>query len=178
MSGLELRPGPDEYAEHYHRYVQLVPDGHIVGTLEMQLQESLDFLHGPAAARADFAYSPGKWTIKQVVGHVADAELIFIVRALRIARADRTPQPAFDENAYVDNANFTERQYHGLVDDFAAIRHTSVRFFRGLPPEAWDLRGIASEHEISVRALAWIIAGHDIHHRRILQERYLPPGQA
>ena len=177
MPGLELRPGPDEYAEHYHRYVQLVPDGHIVGTLEMQLEEAVEFLHGPAAACADFAYAPGKWTVKQVIGHVADAELIFMARALRMARADRTPLPSFDENAYVENANFPERQYHGLVDDFAALRHASVRFFRGLAPEAWTRRGIASGHEISVRALAWIIAGHELHHRRIIQERYLTPGQ-
>ncbi len=173
MPALEQRPAPDEYAEHYHHYVELVPDGHIVGTLEMQIEEAIEFLHGPAATRPDFAYAPGKWTVKQVIGHVADAELIFLSRALRIARSDRTPQPAFDENAYVDNANFAERQYHGLVDDLGANRHASVRFFRGLSPEMWARRGIASGHEISVRAIAWIIAGHEIHHRRILQERYL-----
>lgn len=173
MPGLEIRPTPEEYPQHYHVYVSQVPDGHIVATLEMQLEEAVAFLHGPAAARADFAYGPGKWTVKQVVGHVADAERIFSTRALRMARADRTPLPSFDENAYVENADFQDRQYHGIVEEFAAVRHASVRLFRGLSAEAWARRGIASGNEISVRALAWIIAGHELHHRRILRERYL-----
>ncbi len=178
MPGLELRPAPDEYPEHFQRYIDLVPDGHILATLEMQLEEAVAFLHGPAGVHPDFAYAPGKWTVKQVVGHVADTEQIFATRALRIARADATPLPSFDENAYVQHASFQDRQYHGLVDDFAAVRHATVRLLRGLPAEAWKRRGTVSGHEIGVRAIAWIIAGHELHHRRILQERYLQAGVA
>jgi hypothetical protein len=174
MPALELRPGPTEYAEHYRTYVDQVPEGHIVATLELQVEDTLALLRSPAvAAKADYAYGPGKWTIKQVVGHVTDAERIFTIRALRFARADTTPLPAFDENAYVDQGGFEERPLAGLIDDFAAVRHASIRLFRSFSAEAWERWGVASGKDISVRALAWITAGHELHHRRILQERYL-----
>ncbi len=174
MPALAQRPAPTEYAEHYRTYVDLVPEGHVVATLELQIEDTLALLRGPAvAARADFAYAPGKWTIKQVVGHITDAERIFTARALRFARADKTPLPSFDENAYVAHAGFEDRPLAGLVDDLAAVRHASVRLFRGFSAEAWQRWGIASGKDISVRALAWITAGHELHHRRILETRYL-----
>ncbi len=169
---LEQRPAQTDFAEHYRTYVELVPAGHIVATLELQIEDTLALLRGPAAAeRADYAYAPGKWTLKQVIGHITDAERIFTTRALRFARRDPTPLPSFDEKAYVDHGGFEDRPLAGLVDDLAAIRHATVRLFRSFSADVWDLRGIASGHEITPRALAWITAGHELHHRRILEER-------
>ncbi len=172
MPALEQRPTPADFAEHFRTYVELVPAGHVVATLELQIEDTLALLRGPLAERAEFAYAPGKWTVKQVVGHIADAERVFTARALRFARGDATPLPSFDENAYVAHAGFEDRPLAGLIDDFAAVRHATVRLFRSLPTEAWDRRGLASGKEISVRALAWITAGHELHHRRILEQRY------
>jgi hypothetical protein len=173
MPGLEQRPAADEYTEFYAGYVHLVPDGHIVATLELQIEDTLALLRGPAADRADHAYAPGKWTVKQVIGHLGDVERLMSCRALRFARHDSTPLPGFDENTYVETAGFEDRPVHGLIDDFAVVRQGTVRMFRGLPGEAWSRHGTANGKDVSVRALAWIIAGHELHHLRILQERYL-----
>ena len=173
-AALEQRPATADFAEHYRTYVEQVPAGHIVATLELQIEDTLALLRGPAvAARADDAYAPGKWTIKQVVGHIADAERIFTTRALRFARHDPTPLPSFDENAYVEHGGFEDRPLAGLVDDLAAVRHATIRLFRSFAADTWDRRGIASGKEITPRALAWITAGHELHHRRILETRYL-----
>lgn len=173
MPALEQRPSTAGLSESIRSYIELVPTGHIVATLELEMEGTLALLRGAAADRAEYAYAPGKWTVKQVVGHITDAERIFTTRALRFARGDATPLPSFDENAYVTHAGFEDRPYAGVVDDLAAVRHATVRFFRSLPAEAWDRVGVASGREISVRALAWLCAGHELHHRRILESRYL-----
>lgn len=166
------RPAPDEFAPYYGRYIDRVPDGDIVATLRDQIDVTLDALRDIPEARAGFRYAPDKWSIREVVGHLSDAERIFTYRALRIARGDETPLPGFDENAFVSRARLDDRAYAGLIDEYAAVRAASVALFDALFPEEWTRRGIASEKGVSVRALAWIAAGHEIHHLDILRSRY------
>jgi hypothetical protein len=170
-------PGPDEYAPFYRDYVARVPAGDIVAVLGEQIGETLRVLGGLTEAAANRAYAPGKWTIKEVVGHVIDAERVFSTRALRFARGDRTELPGFDQDPYVLAGGFAARSIRDLADELAAVRRATVLLFRGLPEEAWGRRGVASGQEVSVRALAYIIAGHELHHRSILRERYGVPGR-
>ena len=167
------RPAPDEFAPYYGRYIDKVPDGDIVATLRDQVEETLAVLRAIPDARAGHRYAPDKWSIREVVGHLSDSERIFTYRALRIARGDETPLPGFDENAFVSRARLDDRSFAGLIDEYAAVRAATVTLFDSLFPEEWTRRGIASDKGISVRALAWIAAGHEIHHLGILKERYL-----
>lgn len=167
------RPAPDEFAPYYGRYIDKVPDGDIVATLRDQVEVTLAALRAIPDAKAGFRYAPDKWTIREVVGHLSDAERIFTYRALRIARGDETPLPGFDENAFVSRARLDDRSFAGLIDEYAAVRAATVALFDSLFPEEWTRRGIASDKGVSVRALAWITAGHEIHHVGILRERYL-----
>ena len=167
------RPAPDEFAPYYGRYIDKVPDGDIVATLRNQIDETLGALHAIPDGRAGFRYAPDKWRIREVVGHLSDAERIFTYRALRFARGDETPLPGFDENAFVTRARLDDRPFDGLIEEYAAVRAASVALFDSLFPEEWTRRGIASDKGISVRALAWIAAGHERHHLGILKERYL-----
>lgn len=170
-----LRPEPDEYAEAFAGYVALVPAGEIVEMLELQVCETTRLLERVSEAAADRAYAPGKWTIKQVVGHVSDTERVLGYRALRFGRGDPAPLPGFDQDPYVPAGEFGRRSLGDLIDEWIAVRRATVLLFRGMPVEGWIRRGVASGHEVTVRALAWIIAGHELHHRRILSERYLSP---
>lgn len=172
-SPLIRRPGPSEHLPYYGKYVALVPDGDILATLEGQVGETLELLRGLSEERALFRYGPEKWSVKEVVGHVADTERVFAQRALRFARNDATPLPGFDENEYVRNAHFDRCPLGGLLDEFESVRRATVLLFRHLEDQAWDRRGLANNAEVSVRALAWIAAGHERHHRTILRERYL-----
>lgn len=171
--GYEQRPQADEYAEFYGKYVAHVPGGDIVALLATQVDDTLALLRELTDAQARHAYAPGKWSIKEVVGHMADAERVFAYRALRIARGDTTPLPGFDENAYVPAGNFNDRPLASLLAEFMAVRGATVALLAGLPAGAWTRRGTASNAEVSVRGIAWITAGHELHHRAILEERYL-----
>lgn len=168
-----IRPAPDEFSPYYGRYVDKVPDGDIVATLRDQVEETLAALRAIPEAKAGHRYAPDKWSIREVVGHLSDCERIFTYRALRIARGDETPLPGFDENAFVSRARLDDRSFSGLIDEYAAVRVASVALFDSLFPEEWNRRGIASEKGVSVRALAWITAGHERHHLEILRARYL-----
>ena len=167
------RPAPSEYAPYYEKYVALVPDGEIVETLERQGQETLALLHSLSEEQAGGAYAEGKWSVKQVVGHVIDAERVFAYRALRFARGDRTPLPGFEQDDFMRGVNFDARTLSSLIDEFEAVRSATLHLLRHLSPEAWARRGTASDNEVTVRALAYIIAGHEAHHVRVLRERYL-----
>lgn len=168
-----IRPAPDEFAPYYGRYIDRVPDGDIVATLREQVRETVALLRAIPDAKAGFRYAPDKWSIREVVGHLGDCERIFTYRALRIARGDDTPLAGFDENAYVSRARLDDRSFAGLIDEYAAVRAASVALFHALFPEEWTRRGMASEKGVSVRALAWITAGHELHHLAVLKERYL-----
>ncbi|MFN2566633.1 MAG: DinB family protein [Gemmatimonadaceae bacterium] len=167
------RPQSTEYAPYYDRYISLVPDGDLVELLRNQIGETLALLRSIPEERASDRYAPGKWSVKEVVGHLADVERIMTYRMLRIARGDATPLPGFDENAYVPAANFEARTLASLAHELEAVRQATIAFVETLEPEAAARRGSANNLEISARALAYIIAGHERHHVGILRERYL-----
>ena len=167
------RPQTDEYVPYYGKYISLVPDGDLVGTLRGQIGETLSLLRTIPEGRASHRYAPDKWSIKEVVGHLSDVERVMTYRALRIARGDQTPLAGFDENAYVPAANFEARSLASLAHELAEVRRATVAFFETLDPDAAARRGSANNNEVSARALAYIVAGHERHHVAILKERYL-----
>jgi uncharacterized damage-inducible protein DinB len=167
-----IRPEADEFAPYYGTYVGAVPDGDITRTLAQQGEAFLARLKHLSEEQAAFAYAPGKWTVKEVVCHVTDAERIFAYRALRIARGDATPLASFDENAYAASCGANDRPLETLLGEFAAVRAATLALLRWLPEAAWTRRGTASGKEISVRGLAWITAGHAIHHGTVLTDKY------
>jgi uncharacterized damage-inducible protein DinB len=169
----ENHPSTTEYPEYYGRYITQVPQGNIVATLEQGLDAALALLGGISPAQADFRYAPGKWSIKEVVGHVIDAERVFTYRALRFGRNDKTPLPGFEQDDYMRHANFAGRDLSDLAREFEHVRRASLDLFRNLDAEAWERSGTASGGEVTVHAIAYITAGHEIHHRTILQTKYL-----
>jgi hypothetical protein len=165
------RPDATEYAPAAAGYVSLVPDGDIVTTLERQLDELLALLRPVSEKVGNTRHAPYTWSVKEVVGHVTDAERVFGYRALCVARGDQTPQPGFDENAYMGPAAFDACRLADLVSQFEHLRRSHLLFFRSLPADAWTRRGIANNSPVTVRALAYVIAGHAEHHGRILRKR-------
>jgi uncharacterized damage-inducible protein DinB len=166
------RPEPDEYAPYYSRYISLVPESGILETLDAQRRQTMLLLCGRQESDGDFRYAPGKWTVKEVLGHVCDAERVFAYRALRISRGDRTPIEGFEQDDYVRNSPFPQRPFAELIEDYIAVRRATLILLRNLDEAAWSRRGTANGNEVSVRALAYMIAGHELHHRRILEEKY------
>lgn len=166
------RPEPREYAANCEKYVSLVSTDDIVATLDAQRLQTSQLLAARSEREGNFRYAPGKWTVKEIVGHLADAERIFAYRALRIARGDTTPLPGFEQDDYVRSGNFDSRSLQDLAGEFDAIRVATVHLFGSLSREAWLRLGTASGSRVSVRGLAFIIAGHELHHRGILEERY------
>jgi DinB superfamily len=157
-------PAPHEFAPYYARYVSLVPPGDVVRHLDTQLPITLAFLGGVGEARSGEPAAPGKWSLRQVVGHMADTERVFAYRAMRIARGDVTPLPGFEQDDYVRAGRFDERSLRSLTDELADVRRATVRLFDGLPADAWMRGGTASGFPVTANALAYIIAGHEMHH--------------
>ena len=168
-----IRPAADEHHPYFARYITLVPDSDAIEALEHQLTDMMPLLRGLTEAQGELRYAPGKWSVKQVLGHVIDGERVFAYRALRFGRNDRTPLPGFDENPYAEEAGSDQRTVASLVDELEHLRRSNIAMYAGLPAEAWARRGAANESEVSVRALAFITAGHGWHHMKILRERYL-----
>ena len=166
------RPEPGEYSPYYDRYISLISGTEIVATLESQRRQMMLLLSGRDEADGDFRYAPDKWSAKEVLGHVCDTERIFAYRALRIARGDRTPIEGFEQDDYVRNGPFAQLPIAEIIEDYIAVRRATLTLLRNLDEPAWTRRGIANKNEVSVRALAYIIAGHELHHRRILEEKY------
>ncbi len=167
------RPDSNEYAPYYGKYVSLVPEGDILVTLGRQSPETVALL-APREADGDFRYAPGKWSVKESLGHLIDTEHVFSYRALRIARNDKTPLAGFEQDDYVKYGPFAQLSLSTLLEEFTLVRKATVALFRALDETAWTRRGVASNNEVTVRALAYMIAGHELHHRRIFQERYFP----
>jgi hypothetical protein len=167
------RPAADEHIEYYGKYIALVREADAISALRRELDDDLPLLRGLTEAQGAIRYAPGKWSVKQVLAHVVDGERVFAYRALRFARADETPVPGFDENVYAKLAGADERPLRGIVDEFEHLRYADIAMFEGLPEAAWLRRGSANGSPISVRALAYIIAGHCRHHAALLRERYL-----
>ena len=168
------RPQAGEYDPYYGRYISLVGSDDVVALLESQASDTIALLHSHAD-KADFRYAPGKWSVKEMLGHVNDTERIMTYRALRISRGDKTPLAGFEQDDYVRDGNFGQRTLADLASEFGSIRKATVSLFRHLDAESAARRGIANKVEVTPRALAFIIAGHELHHRRILQEKYLKP---
>jgi hypothetical protein len=173
MSKLSLpRPTPDEAAPYYQGYVSEVA-GELIGKYLVEQLHDLERLMAPLDdTAAEARYAAGKWSVKEVLGHLADTERIFAYRLMRIARRDATPLPGFDENAYVPVGEFDGRALASLVGEFSALRLSTIALVDGLPPDGWARRGQASGASITARALAYIIVGHTAHHARVLRERY------
>jgi hypothetical protein len=168
-----LRPAPGEAALYYDRYISLVPGNDILGALDDQRRQTLLFLSGLTDAHGDLRYAPDKWSLKEVLGHLNDTERIMSYRALRIARADATPIEGYEPDDYTRNSPFARCTIEDLIEDYIAVRRATISLFRNLDEPAWTRRGTASDNEVTVRALAYIIAGHELHHRKILEEKYL-----
>ena len=172
------RPADGEYMPYFGRYISLVPEGDILAILAAQNESTLALLRSLAESQGGYRYAPEKWSIKELVGHVSDTERIFADRALRFARADQTPLPGFEENDYVKNASFDAQPLAAIVAGFADVRRSTLSLFRTMAIEATARRGKANNAEITVRALAYVIAGHELHHMNILRTRYLEDVQA
>lgn len=167
------RPAAGEFLPYYEKYVALVPAGDVLSTLDTQMSETQDLLHALPASISTYRYAPGKWSVNEVIGHVIDSERIFAGRALRFARGDATPLPGFEQDDYVRNSKFDAYPFAELASEWDCVRRATVFLFEHLEEAAWMRRGVANNAEVSVRALAYIIAGHELHHREILRTRYL-----
>ena len=168
-----IRPAENEHLPYYGRYIAMVPDGDILDILASQKTATLDLLRGLPEAKGDFQYAPDKWTVKELIGHMSDTERIFAYRALRFGRNDATPLAGFEENDYVRDASFGDYSMAELSAEFAAVREATVHLFKHMGGIAPTRRGPANGAEVTVRALAYITAGHELHHLNILRTRYL-----
>jgi DinB superfamily len=167
------RPQASEYASYYEGYVSKVPDGDVVGTLGKQLDETIALIKSIPEARGEFSYAEGKWSIKQLIGHVIDSERVFTYRALRFGRGDVTPLSGFEQDDFIRGADFNKRTLSDLADEYEHVRKATISLFASLEEKAWDRRGVANDDEVSVRGLAFITAGHERHHVEILKAKYL-----
>jgi hypothetical protein len=165
------RPDATEYAPYYAKYVQLVTEEDILGAMRGQLGETLALLEGVTEPEGLVHHQPYTWSIKDVIGHITDSERVFAYRALRFARGDVTALAGFDENPYVQAAHFDDQPLGDLIAGFDSVRRSSIYLFRGLADDAWNRRGIASNNQVSVRALGYIIVGHERHHMAIVRQR-------
>ncbi|MDQ6689735.1 MAG: DinB family protein [Gemmatimonadota bacterium] len=168
-----MKPDKGEFLPFYARYIDLVGTGDVLSILTSQMDETQDLLRSLPASVATYRYAPGKWSVNEVVGHLIDSERIFDARALRFARNDPTPLPGFEQDDYVRNSTFDNYPLAELVSELAAVRQSTIFLFKHLSEDAWMRRGTANGAGVSVRALAYIIAGHELHHRGMLQARYL-----
>jgi len=166
------RPQSGEYAPYYERYISLIEDNDILATLDRQRREMVLLLSGLSEEQGDFRYAPEKWSAKQVLGHVCDTERVFAYRALRISRGDATPMEGFEQDDYVKNGPFARHAIAEVIEDYIAVRRATISLLRSLEEAAWSRRGVANKNEVTVRAIAYTIAGHEVHHRGILEEKY------
>ena len=165
------RPASAEYAPFYAGYVSAVPDGDLVEVLQSQRDDALALFHGIDDTKARHRYAEGKWSIGEVLSHITDAERVFTYRAVTFARGDAGPLPSFDENAWAAASNASRRSVKSLVAEYQAVRQATIELFRGFTDDEFARSGVASKNPITVRALAYIVAGHERHHLRILRER-------
>lgn|SRR5262245_11467910 len=165
------KPEAGEHDPYFNKYIKMVGDD-ALAALRAGSASTPRLLSGVSESQAMFRYEPGKWSVKEVVGHVIDGERVFAYRTLRIARADRTPLPGFDETKWVPEGHFDRRSLPDLVAEYSAVRAATIALLSSLEPEALTRRGTANDQEVSVRALAHIMAGHELHHVALLKERY------
>ncbi len=171
-SALRSRPAPDEHTPYFARYVNLVTGDDVMDVLTRQVEETIGLLGAVGEDRGNFRYAPGKWSIKEVAGHMIDTERVMAYRALWAARGDRAPLPGFEQDDFVRGATFDGRTLRDLIDELRVVRLGSLALFRPLTDEELLRRGIANDAEFTPRAIAFIIAGHERHHLVQLRERY------
>ena len=167
------RPGAEEYAEHYNTYVSKVPGSDILGFLGSQLESAVALLRTIDESKAEYRYEAGKWSIKELIGHVIDGERVFAYRALVFSRNDPSALPGFDQDLWAKYTNYANLPFREIVDEFEAVRRASILQFRHFDDAAWNRRGTASDKQMTARAAAYVIGGHAEHHLRVLKERYL-----
>jgi hypothetical protein len=168
-----IKPEKGEFLPYYEKYINLVESGDVLATLSTQMAETQALLRSLPASVATYRYAPGKWSVNELIGHLIDSERIFAARALRFARNDATPLPGFEQDDYVSNSSFDSYPLGELASELESVRESTIFLFKHLQEDAWMRRGTANGAEVSVRALAYIIAGHELHHREMLQARYL-----
>ncbi|MDF9450547.1 DinB family protein [Bacillus toyonensis] len=169
---MQKRPGTNEYNPYYSTYIKLVPDGDIIHILEQQMKETNLLLKDISDSEGHFRYAPNKWSIKEVIGHIADTERIMAYRLLSIARGETAELPGYNDEMYVLRAAFDKQSMQDLLTNLTVVRQSTVHLLKSLDKDAWLQRGIANNSEVTVRALANIIAGHELHHRQIIKVRY------
>lgn len=167
------KPKKEEYVTYYQKYVDAILEEDLCVLLTRQAEELTALLGTVSEEQSSYRYAKGKWSIKEVLGHITDTERIMSYRLLRIGRGDTTDLAGFDENVYVQHASYEQLSMQQLLNDFSAVRHATSSLIRILPEEAWTRSGTANGGPVTARALAYIIAGHALHHKTILQERYL-----
>ncbi|WP_199615229.1 DinB family protein [Paenibacillus alkalitolerans] len=167
------RPNSSEYPSYFAGYINAVPEGDLPDLLEEQKRAAIELFRSLTEEDSGFRYLPEKWSIKETLGHVIDTERVMSYRLLRIGRGDTTPLPGFDQDELMKGASFDRRSLESLIKEYGAVRDSSLELFSGLPEESWTRQGTVADNGITARALAYIIAGHERHHVRILKERYL-----
>ncbi len=168
------KPKPGEYDPYTIMYIKLLPDdGRVLDYLRKNSERTVSLLKSLTPEQWMFRYAEGKWTIKEIILHIIDDERIFAYRALRFARNDSTELPGFDQDPYVAASNADDRTPESLIEEFLAVRASTIALFQHLPDDAWVRSGIANGHAVSVRALVYHIAGHELHHFNLIKERYL-----
>ncbi|WP_303984792.1 DinB family protein [Niallia circulans] len=167
-----IRPAICDYPEHYRGYVGLVPEGDVIAIINAQIEETVAYIK-KNEDRRDFRYAEGKWSLIEVIGHMIDTERIQAYRLMRIARGDKTPLAGYDDEGYVENARFSTRTIEDLLEELVAVRKSTVSLLRGLSEDTWENRGFANNGEFTVLALAYIITGHELHHLKLIKERYM-----
>ena len=171
MTGM-TRPYLSDFPTFYQGYVDTIESENILETLREQKEKTTSFFEGVPDEKANYVYAEGKWTVKEVLGHMIDSERVFVFRALSFARGEEQPLPGFDENTYVPAGKFGDRSLQSLIDEYASVRQATLTFFNNLRDEDWTKTGIANNGNFTVNSLAYIIAGHNEHHLKILAERY------
>ncbi|RED66216.1 DinB family protein [Cohnella lupini] len=167
------RPRQEEYGTYYEQYIGLVPTGNIVEFLADVLKTTSELLSDIPEDRGNYRYAPDKWSLKEVLGHINDNERVMAYRLLRFARGDRTPLAGYDQDEFMKGVSFDSLSLTEIIEDYISVRRSTLTLLRGLSEEAWSRRGIANDNEMSVKALAYIIAGHELHHLNIVKERYI-----
>ena len=163
----------NEYSKFQATYINAAMNVELIEELEISFHDFIRFVQNIPMYKFNYRYAEGKWTIKEIIQHIIDSERVFSYRALRISRNDKTPLPSFDENNYVDNTNANKRGLQELLTELSAVRHATLLLFKSFSDEQLARMGIASENEISVRAIGFIIIGHQKHHQKVFEERYL-----
>ncbi|HDR7719257.1 DinB family protein [Bacillus albus] len=170
---MQIRPKSSEYNPYYATYINLISDGNIIHILEQQIQDTNCLLKEISDSEGLFRYAPSKWSIKEVIGHIADTERITAYRLLSIARGETAELPGYNDDMYVLKADFNKQSMQDLLENLMIVRQSTVHLLKSLDKDAWLQRGNANKSAVTVRALAYIIAGHELHHLQIIKERYL-----